>query len=74
MNHKMKILEYMKGHGSITQQDAYMKLGCTRLAARIKDLRGEGYQIMTEMTEGTNRDGDKTRFAIYYLVKGAKAE
>ena len=50
MNHRMKILEYMKEHGSITQQDAYLKLGCTRLAARIKDLRGEGYQIMTEMT------------------------
>lgn len=69
MTHEMKILEYMKRNGSITQREAFLELGCTRLAARIKDLRGHGYPIITEMTDGENRDGEKTRFATYYLAK-----
>ena len=42
------ILAHMATHGGITVQDATLKLGCQRLAARIKDLRDWGWDIKTE--------------------------
>jgi len=46
MTHKQKILEHMQKHQSITPLDA-MRFGCMRLAARIHELKFEGYQIET---------------------------
>lgn len=42
-----RILEYMKQNDGITSMDAY-RLGCTRLAARIADLKKDGHCISTE--------------------------
>lgn len=42
-----RILEYMKQNDGITSMDAY-RLGCTRLAARIADLKKDGHRISTE--------------------------
>ena len=42
-----RILEYMKQNDGITSMDAY-RLGCTRLAARIADLKKNGHRISTE--------------------------
>lgn len=39
---KIKILRWMQNKGSITPQDA-LTFGCMRLAARIKNLRSDGY-------------------------------
>jgi hypothetical protein len=47
----------------ITQHDAITFLSCYRLAARIADLRAEGYTIHSEQV---SRDG--VRFARYTLV------
>lgn len=44
---KMKVLAYMKEHGSITPLEALDEFGCYRLGARIWDLRHAGYSIKT---------------------------
>jgi len=49
--------------GPVTQQDAIREVACYRLAARISDLRAEGYPIVAEsVTQGG------VRFARYRLV------
>lgn len=61
-----KVLRWMKERGSITQQDA-LTFGCMRLAARIKDPRDGGADIVTDTMEYTDTDGKTTRFASYRL-------
>ena len=65
--HEKMILQYMRKHGSITAMDAVREFGCMRLAARISDLRWDGYNIETELEVGKNRQGDSVRYARYYL-------
>ena len=62
---KLRILDYLKRHGSITSVEAFQYFGITRLAARIKDLRDRGYLIDTVMLNGVNRYGEDVRFAKY---------
>lgn len=64
-----QILEYMRRYGSITQIEAIRDIGCMRLAARISDLRGQGYAIDRRMKNGKNRDGEDVSFAEYYLIE-----
>lgn len=66
-SHEKMILAYMRKHGSITAMDAVREFGCMRLAARISDLRWDGYNIETELEVGKNRQGDSVRYARYYL-------
>lgn len=47
MSQKERILQYMRMNDGITSMDAF-RLGCTRLAARISDLRKDGYNIYPE--------------------------
>ena len=54
------ILEYLQNYGEITAIEALTAIGCFRLAARISDLRADGYNITTDMT----RDG-KQSYANY---------
>jgi hypothetical protein len=49
--------------GPVTQQDAIREVACYRLAARIADLRAEGYPIVAE---SVTQNG--ARFARYRLV------
>jgi hypothetical protein len=53
--------------GPITPMQALKGCGCLRLAARIKDLRAQGHNIITEPV---NENGK--RFAKYHLIQGAK--
>lgn len=41
-NQKEKILDYINKHGSITSYKAYLDLGITQLATRIKELKEKG--------------------------------
>lgn len=61
------ILRHMKTYGSINHKEAEREYGCTRLAARIKDLRNRGVDIETEIVKGENRHGGRTRYAVYRL-------
>ena len=62
-NQAMRILNYIKKHGSITNMDAFRDLGITRLSGRIYDLREAGYNIT--MTWETSEHG--TRYGRFYL-------
>ena len=41
-----RILDYLKTGAVLTPQDALRLFGCFRLAARIKDLRDQGHDIV----------------------------
>ena len=51
----IRIIDYMKRFGSITQYQALADLGVMRLASRISELRKQGYNIKGEMIEVKNR-------------------
>lgn len=59
------ILEYMRENDGITSRDAFL-LGCTRLAARIADLKKDGHRITTIKRKALNG----AWFAEYRLEKG----
>lgn len=59
-----KLLEHLRDHKRIEPMTALRHLGIYRLAARIKDLRDSGHEIITD------RVGEK-RIAQYTLVKEA---
>ena len=59
----------MQEYGSITPAEAYNKLGCYRLGARIYDLKQRGIVIAKVMEKKKNADGKWERYARYSLVK-----
>lgn len=62
---KQLILDYLRAHGSITPMDAINHCRrCLRLSARIKELREEGHNIITD---DKDRDGNPVSYAIYRL-------
>ena len=50
-----RVLAYIERYGSITQYEAMLDLGVMRLAARISDLKKDGYPIKDEMVAVKNR-------------------
>ena len=65
-SHRKKILSYLqKTNGGISSWEAIRMFRCTRLAARISDLKHEGYRIETTM-ETSDLNGK--RFARYFLL------
>ena len=56
------ILRSLRLRGTITPLEALEEVGCFRLAARISDLRAEGYPIVTEWVESGGK-----RYARYRL-------
>lgn len=62
MTQKERIIDYIRLHGSITTMEAFNNLHVTRLAARIEELKKDGYKIHCTIvtkpgTEGTVRYG-----------------
>lgn len=64
-----RLIKYLEKHKSITQLEALSELGIFRLASRINDIKNMGYAISGEMTEVTNRFGEKVRVKRYFLSK-----
>ena len=56
------ILDHLKCGKSITHREAEHLFGCTRIAARVNDLRRAGYDIRTNMERH-----NKGRHARYWL-------
>jgi hypothetical protein len=50
-----KILVYLQAGNRITALEALQKFGCFRLAARIHELRNQGWQIAERMVETSSR-------------------
>ena len=66
-----KIIDYMKSFGEISQREAYRYCNCTRLAARIADIKAMGYPIETEIRSVKNADGSDSRVAYYRIRRTA---
>lgn len=62
-----RIVAYCKQHGSITQMEATLELGCTRLGARVWDLKKRGYTVTDVWEESPDRFGDMSRYKRYYV-------
>ena len=69
--HNAAILARLESGQGITSMEAYNDFGCTRLSARIKDLRDMGVPIVTIRERGINREGRKISWARYRM--GARA-
>lgn len=67
MTQCQRIIRHMEDFGSITAAIAMNDYGIYRLAARIADLRGQGYNISSEIQTGKNRYGEATHFSVYKL-------
>ena len=63
-----QVLEHMLKHGFITHLRAEAAYGITRVAARIADLKKDGYEIDTEMITRVNRYGRPAQHAEYRLA------
>ncbi len=68
-----RLLEHLKLGLPLTAHKALYGYSCSRLAARIFDLREMGHQIERKMVEVPTRDGRTARVAEYRLVR-AKSE
>lgn len=67
MNQREMIIDYIKDFGSITSYEAYIDLGITQLATRIKELKEKGYGFETEWVTKKNRYGKNVSFKKYKL-------
>jgi hypothetical protein len=61
MTHSQAILDHLNAGNVLTPIAAHTKFHCFRLAARVSDLRAEGFNIVNE--------GD-SKFAKYRLAEG----
>ena len=61
------VLRHMKRHGKISTMQAFTLYGCTRLPARVADLKEKGINVRKTMVTKVNRYGQKTRYAEYSL-------
>ena len=64
---KEYIIQHIQPFGFITPLDAMREYGVMRLAARISDLRRDGWPIVNETKSAKNRFGKDVRFASYRL-------
>ena len=65
---KSLILAHLQQFGSIEPLTALREYGCYALAQRIRDIRNEGHDIVTEMISTTSRiTGNPVHFANYIL-------
>lgn len=62
-----KILEYLEKFGSISSYEAFVELGITQLAARLRNLEDDGYVFNRETIKGKNRLGEDVRYIKYSL-------
>lgn len=67
MTQNEEVLQYMKEHRQGISSMVAWKMGITRLAARISDLRDKGYKISSETIKYRNKDGKSKTYALYRL-------
>lgn len=67
MSQNVEILGWLGTFGAITAREAMLKLNCGRLAARVHELREEGYPIEKIMVYDRKPDGTPEKYALYYM-------
>lgn len=70
-----RILEYIQKFGTINLLQAFADCACSRLAARVWDLRHQRHiPIETRMVTGKNRWGETIRYAEYSVPEEWRKE
>ena len=62
---RTRLIEHLQEHGSITTIEARRDLDIMMPAARIYELRKQGYKIDTVWTSDTTEQGKQHRVACY---------
>lgn len=62
-----RVLAYIREYGGITQFEATTRLGVSRLASRIHNLRKSGYAITGKTVRVKNRWGETCSVKRYSL-------
>ncbi len=73
-NQRLKALDYLLEHGSITSSEAREKLDIYSPPARIFELRQAGYLLNTVWDNWTSEHGIKHRIARYVLTQKQPVE
>jgi hypothetical protein len=68
MTQKKAILSHLKKYKRISPVTALKEYGCYRLAARIHELRKEGYEIEKFQKISKNRYGNKVNISYYFIL------
>lgn len=71
MTQKERIINHLKKYKTITDKQAEDLYGIRRTAARVHELRQDGYNIETAMVAVKDRYGKKTYVARYELKEAA---
>lgn len=66
---KLRIIAYLRQHGSITALEAFTELGVQQLHGRLSELRDDGYEFRDEWYTGTSNQGYKYASKRYYEVR-----
>lgn len=69
INQRAKIIEYMKNNDGITSLEAVENLRILRLASRIHELVGLGYDIGKETIYKRKDDGTMIHYTKYTLLE-----
>ena len=64
-----EVLYHLLYIGRLSSYGAIREYGITRLAARVWELKNEGWDIHSSTASSTNRHGKKLSYSIYYLIK-----
>ena len=70
--HCQQIIEYLRTHKGITQLEATRSLGCTRLSARIWDLKQMGYEF--RKVQEKSPLNPRTKYDRYFVKKKPEVE
>ena len=63
------ILRHMQELGPISSYDSFLLYGCTRLSARIFDLKEQGHDIKSRMIVKKNSEGKTVHYFEYFIEK-----
>lgn len=64
-----EVLYHLKYIGALSSIQAIKEYGITRLAARVYELKDQGWDVRSEDREFTTRHGKKSSYSEYYLVR-----
>ena len=69
MTQEQAVRNHIINNGSITQAQAVRLYGCSRLSARLYDMRKDGYEIATQYKTSRNRLCCTSEYSNYVLLK-----
>jgi len=59
-----QVLAHLKQGNTLSQAEAINNFNCYRLSAVIKQLRNQGYEIMTRLEPNLNSKGNHARYEL----------